>query len=47
MDTYYRLLRAEVYSGIQKGIKDLKSNTVIVYKTVAHTRNYLNLINTK
>jgi hypothetical protein len=26
MDTYYRLLRAEVYSSIQKGIHDLKSN---------------------
>ena len=28
MDTYYRLLRAELYSAIQKGIKDLKSGTL-------------------
>jgi hypothetical protein len=30
MDTYYRLLRAEVYSRIQKGIRDLKSNKVFI-----------------
>ena len=28
MDTYYRLLRAEVYSSIQKGIHNLKSDSL-------------------
>ena len=28
MDTYYRLLRAEMYSAIQKGIHELKSGVV-------------------
>lgn len=28
MDTYFRLLRAEIFSGIQRGIHDYKSGTL-------------------